>query len=253
MFFLLADVAGGMDNGFSALMTPKVAHMAHLSGFFVGALMAWLVTNWRRLPQSLIYEGEVADLKRLEGMRNIGEQLAFARTIVSRNPENLPAREIACTSILNLGPQAQLGLGAKVHLEVDAFLSEHLSTVCAVHNRRGSLGFASQLLDRLPLTVPLRHYLRRLGQGSILGLGDFAVNTTHWLLALRLYDLFLMRFPLSVKYDVVDSYAGDIIARMPATSENIATIALYVKNHAYSPLAPRLGAWLSNVHAKVAV
>ena len=59
LFFVLADIAGGLDNGFSGLRLVNVAHMAHVTGFLAGALGALAIVNWRRLPKTFIYESEL--------------------------------------------------------------------------------------------------------------------------------------------------------------------------------------------------
>ena len=72
------------------------------------------------------------------------------------------------------------------------------------------------------------------------------------MLALRLYDSFLSRFPLSVKCRGIEHTAADIILGLPPSSENVEVLSTYLCYHTESLLAPRVGAWLSNAERRLA-
>ena len=208
LFFVLADIAGGLDNGFSGLRLANVAHMAHVTGFLVGVLGALAIVNWRRLPRTFIYEGELDDLRRLESMRSIGTHLAFANRMLERNPENLRVREIGCAAALRWIPQNPIHYRTHLKAQIIRFLRDHFATFSVTHE-------------------------------------------SPWV-ALRLYDLFLMKYPLSSSYERVEIYSADLISKLPDTTENMRSASSYLKTHLNSPLAARFAAWLTNIDLRSA-
>jgi membrane associated rhomboid family serine protease len=247
LLFVLADLAGSLDNGFTDLLSNKVAHAAHLVGFAVGCLAALIIVAWRRLPSHLIYEGEVDDLRNLERVRDFYQQLRLADRLVHCNPENLRAREIGCATAIRWALKPRFVLGWRLRWRIDYFLRKHLATVCAMHYRQGASEFASELLSSLPGDMPLMRYLHQLGQETILGLADFAVGCGQFLLAVRLYDLYLLRFPQSSHSPEIAAFAGDLINRMPMSMYNTRAVELYVRAQVATPLSMALKSWLTQV------
>ena len=252
LFFVLADIAGGLDNGFSGLRLANVAHMAHVTGFLLGVLGALAIVNWRRLPKTFIYESELDDLRRLEGIRSLGMQLAFANRMLERNPENLRVREIGCAAALRWIPQNPVHYGTSIKAQISKFLRDHLATFCAMNTRAGNVALASQFVERLPVTIPYQLFLANAGQKTILTLANFSVTHANPWVALRLYDLFLMKYPLSSSYERVESYCADLISQLADTTANMRSASSYLKLHLNSPLAARFGAWLSNLELRSA-
>jgi membrane associated rhomboid family serine protease len=250
LLFVLSDVAGGLDNGFADLVTTKVAHFAHLTGLLFGMGCAYLIARLRPVPKPFLFEGEAEDLADLQKMTDLGKILDRAGTLIKRNPENVHALEFACGAFLRWSQATTVAReqgAAALHDRGRAFLADHLATICAINARSGELRYACKLLSLVPLAMPYKVCLGRLGQVSALKLADYALAQGHPILAFRLYDLFLSRFPLSVKCRAVEDTAADLIANLTPDRETVAALNTFLTFHQESMLGPRLGAWLANL------
>lgn len=246
LLFLLTDVVGGLDSGFAALGGSNVAHFAHLTGFGVGALAAGLIMATRQLPKRVLFESELADLTKLVAIRDMRGVLDAAEQILACNPNNTHAMEYACGVFLRWSQVARVNEDAALFDRARLFVASHLKTVCAIAVRDGEERAACKLLSQMPLYMPYRIYLANLGQLSILKLADFALNERHPILALRLYDLYMTRNPLSVQVSAVEATCLEVISRIIPDAEHIKVLQSYLNYHPDSLLAARIGAWLSN-------
>ena len=246
LFFLLSQVASGLDSGFSELTTHKVAHGAHFVAFVTGMLAAYLISRWHAVPRPLIFEGEAKTILEMQVTRNLSRVIRESLNLLSWNPENVAIREVACAAALRSRVLGLEGAPRSVRLAAHTFLLEHLTTVCAVNARQGGFLFICHLLSRIPMWLPLGTYLDRLGSLNILRVGDFALAQSQAMLAVRLYDLYLMRYPLAVMSTAVEASAADAVARLSSSRETISDVEVYLRNHPRSLLSPRLAAWLAN-------
>jgi len=246
LFFLLSDIVGGLDSGFADLATHKVAHVAHLIAFAFGMLAAYVIGRWRAVPAPLIYEAEARVVHDLTYTRNLPRLFSETTRLISWNPENIAVRELTCSAALRSSVLSRQEVPQPLRHQAHVFLVEHLATVCAVNARQGGFRFICQLLTRVPIWLPLSEYLGRLGALNILKVADFALGQAHMILAFRLYDLYLMRFPLSVNARLVEASAADAVAHLTSSKETILDVESYLRSHPQSLLAPRLAAWLTN-------
>ena len=246
LFFLVSEAASGLDGGFSDLATHKVAHGAHLIAFVTGMLTAYLISRWRTVARPLIFEQEATTILDLQVTRNLSRVIRESLSLLSWNPENVAIREVACAAALRSRVLGLEDAPKSVRLAAHAFLVENLTTVCAVNARQGGFRFICHLLNRIPIWLPLGTYLDRLGSLNILKVGDFALEQAQAMLAIRLYDLYLMRFPLAAMSTVVEASAADAVARLSPSRQAISDIEAYLRNHPSSLLSTRLVAWLAN-------
>lgn len=247
LLFVLSDLAGGFDSGFSNLLTSHVAHFAHLSGFLFGVVSALIIVRMWRLPKAFIYEPEVKDMQALEASRDMGEILSRARTILNYNPDNVHAMEFGCYAYLCWAPTVRPADVSGVFESGRGFVSKHLQSVCAINTRGVQERYACKLLDLMPLYMPFRIYLANLGQINALRLGDYALQNGSPMLALRLYDFYLSRFPLAIKATTVEDTACNVIGALVSSVENVAALNTFLVYHPDSLLATRIGAWIANV------
>lgn len=252
LLFVLSDISGGFDSGFASVASGRVAHFAHLSGLAVGMLIAYLVTLVRRLPSPFIYESEMGDMMQLEKSRDMAHILQRATDMVRVNPDNVHAMEVAVTNFLRWAKVGEAERNAPLFHSGRQFLIEHLQTVCAINAKKGEMRYACKILSQIPLYMPYRIYLANLGQVNVLRLGDFALSQGHPMLALRLYDFFLTKFPLSVKVPSVESTAAQLLDSLPPSTENVNSLMTFLTYHPESMLAPRIGAEIANVRVKSA-
>ena len=249
LLFIIADVAGGLDSGFSALNHGSVAHTAHLFGFISGVIIAFVIRSLRKLPSSLLYEEEIDDLLRLKRMRNLQSQLKFAEYLLERNPNNMRVREVACAAALRWMPHDSREQSVALSAQIDGFLKAHLTPFCAASIDRGNVAIASRFIEKLPLGVSYQAMLMNLRQSALVTMMNFAVNSGQIWLALRLVDMLLLQFTFSKKYEMIESHASKLVASLPHTPMNMRSVSSYLKTHPNMPLSERFGAWLNNAQA----
>lgn len=252
LLFIVSDISGGFDSGFSAVVSGRVAHFAHLSGLLVGALIAGLVVLVRRLPRPFIYEAEMGDMMELEKSRDMAHILQRATDMIKVNPDNVHAMEVGVGTFLRWAKVGEAERNAPLFHTGRQFLIDHLQMICAVNANKGEMRYACKILSQIPLYMPYRIYLGNLGQVNALRLGDFALSQGHPMLALRLYDFFLTRYPLSVKVHSVESTAAQVIGSLPPSSENQQALTTFLTYHPESMLAARIAAELANARLRSA-
>jgi len=246
LLFIIGDLVGGFGQGIGNVTGSNVAHFAHLAGLGFGIVAALVFKQFSKLSQPLLFRGEDDDIRSLESCKDMDEILVKATEMVQINPENVHAMEYACGSFIRW---SQVGDYIKQKHTLDngrAFLMGHLSTVCAINTRRGEMRYACKILSQIPLYMPYRFYLHRLGQVSSLRLADFALSQGHPLLAVRLYDFFLSRYPLSLKTESLLDTVTDLLFSLPPTEDNRKNLAIFIQYHPDSQVADRIAAWLTN-------
>jgi membrane associated rhomboid family serine protease len=246
LLFIIGDLVGGFGQGIGSVTGSNVAHFAHLAGLGFGIVAALIFQRFSKLSQPLLFKGEDEDIRSLEACKDMDGILVKATDMVQINPENVHAMEYACGSFIRW---SQVGDYIKQKNTLDsgrAFLMDHLSTVCAINTRRGEMRYACKILSQIPLYMPYRFYLHRLGQVSSLKLADFALSQGHPLLAIRLYDFFLSRYPLSLKAESLVETLTDLLFSLPPTEDNTKSLRIFIEYHPDSQIADRIAAWLSN-------
>lgn len=249
LMYVLSDVAGTVDSGFADLLADRVAHSAHLTGLCFGLAAAWLWKQVDPMPATYIYRGEMHDVKRLADSQDLREMMSMAERITASNPENIDAMEISIRKFLVWSAAGQpLGdktLVARGH----RYLINHMQTVLAVRTRQAQLPRTVDLLSGVSMDLPYITYLNQLGQTHILRIGDAALGMDQPMIALRLYDFFLQRFPATRKAMTVDRSASTVVAQLPADPKMIEAVTSFINTHPQSTLSPRLRAWLAKASA----
>ncbi len=243
LIFILSDVIGGLDNGFGELQEAGVAHVAHLGGFVIGALVAWVTAQIFPLPLPFVYSGEIQDLQKLGQGRDVRKVLEDAGEMIRVNPDNVHALEIGCGTFLRWAQKAQPNEDGDLVEKGRAFINEHLSSICAISVRNGQLLFAGRLLAQIPMSLPYRTCLARLGQLHMLALADFCATQGAPILALRLYDLFIVRFPSSTRRAGVEATALQVLACLRYDASASSALASFARHHQGSRLVPMIELW----------
>lgn len=247
LLYVLTDVAGSLDAGYTELFAARVAHGAHLSGLLFGVMVAWLWSKFDHMPATYIYRGEKQDVARLAASRNIGETVALAEGLVAANTENIDAMEIGIRQILAWKHARLAAPSPQLARRMHNYLVAHLQTVLAVRSRAGQFVRCLSLLEQLSEDMPYHVYLNQLGQTHILRLADSALAHQKPLLSLRLYDFFVRRFPSTRKATAVAQSACGVIDVLPVICAE--QVAQFVRHHAQSPLAAELRDWLQRARA----
>ena len=130
-----------------------------------------------------------------------------------------------------------------------SYLIANLQTVLAVRTRQGQLPRLVALLSNVSFEMPYVTFLNQLGQTHILRLGDAALALGQPIITLRMYDVFLRRFPGTRKAITVYRSASIVIETLSFDERTRREIASFIHTHQDSTLLPRLRAWLAKASA----
>lgn len=249
LMYVLSDVAGSLDTGFADLLANRVAHSAHLTGLGFGLAAALLWTWIDPMPPTYVYQGETREVMRMAQSRDIHEIVGLAERLAASNPENVDAMEIAAHQLLAWSLAGAPGSDPQLIGRGRRYLIANLQTVLAVRTRTGQLPRALAILDSITLGMPYLTYLNQLGQAHILRIGDAALAADRPMVALRMYDFLLRRFPGTRKASEVHASALAVISSLPVEPQRVSAVAAFIHTNPDSPLAPRMRDWLSRASA----
>lgn len=201
IFFVAQDLA-------SAIFTNNnVANSAHLIGFLAGMAISYLLVKRQRYP--FIYPSEYKDFISLNKKNSIEKVYPLINNLLAVNPNNYQVRDhFIQKSISNIYTKNKISKNIKL------FLRNNLDISLAMAYKRHDKKTALLILTKIPLSMKFQVYLRRSGQMTILSYAVSLLKKNEYLTALRLYDLFLMRFPLSYHKEDVVKTAHSIIEYM---------------------------------------
>lgn len=216
IFFVAQDLA-------SAIFTKdNVANSAHLTGFVAGIAISYLLVKRQRYP--FIYPSEYKDYKRLHKKNSIEKVYPLINNLLAVNPNNYQVRDhFIQKSISDMYTKNNISKNIK------SFLKDNLDISLAMAYKRHDKKTALLILTKIPLSMKFQVYLRRSGQMTILTNAVDLLKRSEYLTALRLYDLFLMRFPLSHHKEDVEKTAHSIIEYMVINYTDLNRLERYYK------------------------
>lgn len=199
----------------------------------------------------MIFEDEIQDMALLMREKNIGRKISLAKNILSYNPQNNLVMEHGISNILVRTNFADVAGASPEFLgqyhQGFKFLQDYFDPVCAIRTRNSQQIVACRLLNMVPLNIPIGLICSRIGQITILKLADCAMSVGYFVLAIRMYDVFLERYRASTKSISVADTVLSLLSVLPPLPEVRAPLKSYVASHAYSPLSGVLQQWL--IHA----
>ena len=246
LLFLLPDMTGQLQDNFATLGNTPIAHVAHLGGFAIGTLFGLVILLGEGYGHRRIYHRESTDEAQLYLEDDLFRMLRMARQILTWSPENTRVMQYAirqaCVVLKNSGTDLENLDGCTSAKFVKDFLPCYL----AIELHRGNIETVLDLMDSAVFPeLNYAIYLPRLGQRNTIRLADEAVTGGRYLIALRTYDYYLARFPLSRKCESITATARALLAAMPISASTVEEFREYCATHPNSPVVELIVAWLA--------
>ncbi|NRA43897.1 MAG: rhomboid family intramembrane serine protease [Oligoflexales bacterium] len=217
--FLMGDVVGYLGNQNLLLDGGRVGHMAHLSGFFLGASIAITIKAIFKLPWPFIAPSEIKELKALEQVTNLDEKLARSSNMLASNRDNI----FVMTSTIGSICRAMLNPEYKQRIlenpRYKNFIEHGLKVVCTLGIRFGKENMVCHFLNSIPMQVPLSVNLTDLGQENMLYLADCALFFGYPTLSLRLYEAYMYRYQGAKQAPLVALSVRSLLSMLPKNRE----------------------------------
>jgi membrane associated rhomboid family serine protease len=214
LMFMISDLVGafGVED---FKQGGGVAHIAHLGGFAIGALVGLAVNAMSRLPHGYLYPWETESVRRLISERSLRGKLALARRLLRINDGNDTVRMHALSAIFKAWRTSG---GAQVATpDVGAFIARELGVALTSLFESGRLGDAHRLCALAPHDLSLGEAV--VLQEPLLKLADHALGRGDALTALRLYDAFGRRYPTAGEARNVHATIKSMVGAMQAHAQ----------------------------------
>jgi membrane associated rhomboid family serine protease len=230
VLFILNELVSGLDG---LEVGTNVAHFAHLAGVVVGAYAGFLSDSFKPLPFPFLYHSEKDDFEKLKASRTLSEKLSIGEYILGYNQQNSVVRYYVLAQCLEACRNSHL-----IDARIKVFLKKNLALALEEKIGAKKLPSAYQLVCQCPTHLPFKSVIGEdFSQQSLLALGDHALHLNNLMIALRCYDLFLMRYPKSKKKSALKMTIKEILAHVQQSDEMAADWRDFVQHHDKSPVA----------------
>ena len=217
--FLMGDVVGYLASKNLLVDAGRVGHMAHLSGFFMGAAIAVAIRALFKLPWPFIAPAEVRELHLLKRVSNLDEKVVKSNKLIATNRDNILVMTSTissiCASIYDYESKRMI-LENPLYRN---FIKHGLKVICTLGIRFGKEKMVCHFLDSIPLQMPLNNNLNELGQDNMLYLADCALFFGFPLLSLRLYEAYLHRYQEARQAPLVAMSVRSLLSMLPKNQE----------------------------------
>lgn len=226
LFMLLSDVIGMVGAGSS------VAHLAHLTGFGIGIIFAFMQMDLFPLKKSFLFGQEQKLYYQAKESKLLEEKLVLYRSIYRLNRESFYAFRA-----LFLYFQKQNFLFKNFKKEDQDFMAELIQS-CFLFSEKRSEKFllAREVLGLVPLTWNLSQIEWKVGPGVIIDKAEQFLGEGDLIQGLRFYDLFFAKFGAHPKapdvqavvmkiFDQIEKFEPDIKAKI------LEGLLLYEESH----------------------
>jgi len=219
LMYILGEVSSAVEAGMSS--GGGVAHTAHLLGMSCGILMGLIEKKHMPLDWPFLDEQEVIETHNLKNFKSPRGCVRAAEQLLMENPENGFARYYSLKAIYT-GEKDEADKAS-----FDEFVREHLDDFVAVYYRRERWGELAEIVELIPVEDRLDGLLVDSGQSTLLSVADKFVERGQFFLALRFYDVFMIKYPRSATKDQVLDTCVRVFGSMDLTEENQKLFARY--------------------------
>ncbi|WP_413288274.1 rhomboid family intramembrane serine protease [Bdellovibrio sp. HCB337] len=188
LFLLLSDVVGMVGAG------SGVAHLAHLTGFLIGFIFAYMQMDLFPLKKSFLFAQEQNLYYEAKEAEVVEEKIAIFRRIYSVNKESFYAFR---GLFIYLNKQNfHLASFSKEDL---AFVTELVQSCLAYKEKNEKYDLAREIVGMIPLSWNLSMLEMKLGPGEIIDRAEQFQAEGDIVQSLRFYDLFFVKYAAHVK------------------------------------------------------
>lgn len=225
--FLMGDAVGYLLSQNPLMDGSRVGHMAHLSGFFMGAFIALIIKLFfNNLSWPFIAPVEVKELKDLEKLTNLDDKLAKSNAMLATNRDNIFVMTSTITSICASMQDEDSKRKVLENSNYKKFIEHGLKVICTLGIRFGKESMVCHFLNSIPVQVPLHVKLTELGQDNMLYLADCALFFGYPVLSLRLYESYLYQYQGAKQAPLVSMSIRSLLSMLPKNEEWIEVISI---------------------------
>jgi len=195
VFMIFSDVVGVFSTG------GGVAHLAHLTGFLIGFIFAFMQMDLFPLKKSFLFPKEQALYYEAKTAKVLEEKMVFFRRIYALNRESFYA-----IRGLFFYFQKQ-GFLLKSFKKEDVEFLRAIVQRCMLYSDRKNEKYllAREIVSMVPLTWNLAELELKIGPETILGLAEEYHDNGAVFQTLRFYDLFFALFGAHPKMQDINS------------------------------------------------
>ncbi len=186
LIYVVQELLLGLDKG------DGIAHFAHLGGFFIGAWAAFLFDSFKPVKAPLLYPQEKLDMAEIKNEPDFYKKIALTEKMLKYNPKNFLIRDKVILEIFEKTTNLRL-----VDARIMEFLKKQGPALIADKLLTKHVGGILAILEKCPLGIPLESFLNQCNDQEILKIGDSALLNVKPVLAMRVYDYFIVKFPNS--------------------------------------------------------
>lgn len=194
LFMLLSDVIGlvGAEDG--------VAHLAHLTGFLIGFIFAFMQMDLFPLKQGFLFGQEQKLYYLAKETGELEEKMALYRRIFSLNKESYYAFR---GLFLYFNKE---GIPLSSFAEEDVALLGNLIRDCLKYEEKGEKYFlVREILSFLPLTWDLSTFELKVGPNTLIETAERFRQEGNLVHCLRFYDMFFIEYTAHARTQEVQS------------------------------------------------
>lgn len=239
IFFVAQDLTSAFFS------KDNVANSAHIIGFIVGMGISYIFLKKQRFP--FLYAKEYKEYKRLSKKKSIEKVYPLIINLLKVNPNNFQVRDHFIYKTFE-----EIYSKNKISKNIKYFLKDNLDISLAMAYKRNDKKTMLSTLIKIPLSMKFQIYLRRVGYMTVLYNAENSLKHKEYLTALRLYDLFLIRFPRSSQTKDVLRTANAIIDYMIINNLELERLERYYKINKRSLTLSSYQDTLSKYWSKVA-
>lgn len=219
LFMVFSDIVGAFGAG------GGVAHLAHLTGFGIGFIFAYMQMDLFPLKRSFLFSQEQKLYYEAKEAKVLEEKMAIFRRIYALNKESFYSFRGLFIYFYRQG-----FLLASFTKEDRAFVREVLRS-CFMYNERKNERFdlACEIITMVPLTWNLAELELKLTSEDIVGRAEKFQIDGDMIQTLRLYDYFFVEF-------AAHPHAQNIQSEIMRIFDNIEKMDMEVKGHILNTL-----------------
>jgi membrane associated rhomboid family serine protease len=225
VLYLAADVTGLLGG------VSNVAHGAHLIGFLAGALIGYGLLKIDPMEPAYLYSTEYDLHKKMQKEISLPAKVKVADQILAYNSDNVLVMNEVIKAILQEWQRTQCLAEGSGRFLVSQFTS--FTAICWKSDQYRKL--LGDIFDRLPYVINFKVYLPRLGQLTILRLATAFLNKGRPFIVLRLYDLYMRKWPSSKNINVIAMTSQNLIEKLKADPKGFEELKFFRDSYRLEP------------------
>lgn len=242
LFLLLSDVVGMVGAG------SGVAHLAHLTGFLIGFIFAFMQMDLFPLKRSFLFSQEQKLYYAAKEAKLLEEKIAVFRQIYALNKESFYSFRGLFIYLNKQGFQT-----SSFTKEDLAFVTTLIQRCFVYKDLNEKYDLAREILSLVPLSWNMSALEMKLGPGEIIHRAEQCQLEGDLIQSLRFYDMFFAQYAAHVKAQEIKSQIMRIFDQiekmdMDIKTQILDTLLVYADYHPDNHFQTQLRQLIHQVH-----